>query len=265
MYIIISLYYLIFKHSKLGAELNQINIYGEFMFISKELLTGALKNFDIIISEDEILKFDFVAKELVKFNDKINITSINDPDQIVIKHFADSLVIFKYIDVKKESRIIDVGTGGGFPGLPILIYRPDLKITFLDSVDKKLNFVRNIINELGYESEVVHARAEELGHDENYRYKYDLSVSRAMANLPVLAELCIPFVKNGGKFVSYKGDISDEERENGINALKKLGIKKIDSYNYELSGKKIIFEALKEKDIPETYPRQFSKIKKKPL
>ena len=237
------------------------------MFISKELLILCASEFGVDISDDIADKFDTYARELVNYNEKVNLTAITEPDDIVIKHFADSLAFFKYSGIKKGESLADVGCGAGFPGVPILIAGDELKVTLFDAVNKKLDFIRYVLGILGLEADVVHIRAEDAGRKNEYRENFDFVTARAVAQLRVLSEFCLPLVKVGGKFVSMKGDISSEEKTNGIAAFKKLNSELYEdiSYNIHNGDVRNIIIAKKLSQISTKYPRNMGQISKKPL
>lgn len=237
------------------------------MFISKDLLKECASEFDIILSDETVDKFDRYAYELVKYNEKVNLTAITEPDDIVIKHFADSLAFFKYSGIKSGDSFADVGTGAGFPGMPVLIASENIKVTLFDAVNKKLDFIRYVVNELDLKADIIHIRAEEAGKMPEYRENFDFVTARAVAQLRILSEFCLPLVKVGGKFVSMKGDISEEERVNGIAAFGKLGSKLYDDIHYNIHNgdSRNIIIAEKISHISPKYPRNMGQISKKPL
>lgn len=189
-----------------------------------DLLTDTFRKINIELSDKQISQFIKYYEMLVEKNKVMNLTAITEYEDVIIKHFADSLLSYKVIDLSKVDSLIDVGTGAGFPGIPIKIVFPQMKITLLDSLKKRINFLNEVIDELGLENvECIHGRAEDFGHNAEYREQYDLCVSRAVANLSTLSEYCLPFIKVGGKFVSYKAAGIDEELNNAKNAIKKLG------------------------------------------
>lgn len=237
------------------------------MFISKELLKLSAAEFDVDLTDETIDKFDTYAYELVKYNEKVNLTAITDPDEIVIKHFSDSLAFFKYSGIESGNTFADVGTGAGFPGVPVLIAGNGIKVTLFDAVNKKLDFIRYLLKELDLNADVVHIRAEEAGKMPEYREKFDFVTARAVAQLRILSEFCLPLVKVGGKFVSMKGDISDEEKVNGISAFKKLGAELYDDIHYNIHNgdARNIIIAKKISQISSKYPRNMGQISKKPL
>ena len=212
--------------------------------------------------------FDIYEKLLLEWNEKINLTAITDHDEIAVKHFMDSLTPLDFRDFKNKS-VIDVGTGAGFPGLPLKIAVPEMKLCLLDSLNKRINFLNEVVSTLGLKDvQCVHARAEEGGRDKNFREKFDFALSRAVAPLNVLAEYDLPFVKVGGEFIALKGPAADEEVRQAQGAVKLLGGEISDIKEVEIEGSglkhKIVFVA-KVKHTPNTYPRRAVKISKSPL
>ncbi len=178
----------------------------------------------IELSERQIEQFNRYFKLLTEWNEKINLTAITEESEVWKKHFEDSVGIIRAMDVNSVTTIIDVGTGAGFPGIPIKILFPHIKLTLLDSLNKRINFLNLVIDELGLEDvNTIHGRAEDFGKNPEYRERYDVCVSRAVANLSTLSELCIPFVKPSGFFVSYKSEKADEELVSATKAIKVLG------------------------------------------
>ncbi len=237
------------------------------MFISKELLKVSAAQFGVDITDEIADKFDIYARELVAYNEKVNLTAITQPDDIVIKHFADSLAFFKYSGIKKGESVADVGCGAGFPSVPILIAGDELNVTMFDAVNKKLDFIRYLLSQLGLEAQVIHSRAEEAGKNPEYREKFDFVTARAVAQLRILSEFCLPLVKVGGKFVSMKGDISEEEKVTGIAAFKKLNSELYEDIHYNIHNgdARNIIIAKKVSQISSKYPRNMGQISKKPL
>ena len=190
-----------------------------------EQFINDLKEWNIEISDEQLNLFERFTALLLEWNEKINLTAITDLSDIYKKHYLDSLSLIKCIDDlgDKEYTLLDLGTGAGFPGIPLKIMYPNLHITLVDSLRKRVDYLNLVIDELGLENiTAIHARAEVLAHDEKYREQYDIVVSRAVANLSVLCEYCIPFVKVGGVFVSYKSGDSNEEIINAANLRKFL-------------------------------------------
>ena len=204
---------------------------------------------------------------LLEWNEKINLTAITDPNEVILKHFIDSLTINKYI--KENSTLADVGTGAGFPGIPLKILRPDLKITLVDSLNKRINFLNEVINKLNLVNiETVHSRIEDFGKDKKYRESFDFVTARAVANLAVLSEYLLPIAKVGGQCVCMKGSSVEEELSNGKNAIKVLGgkIKNIDEFvlpDSDMSRNVIIIDKIK--NTPNKYPRKAGIPVKEPL
>lgn len=236
-------------------------------FISKELLKNKAAEFGVNLDERALERFDLYAKLLVEWNEKINLTAITDPEGIVMKHFVDSLSVFSAIEIPEGAKSIDVGTGAGFPGIPMLIARPDLKITLLDSTNKKLNVIRDILEKLELTCEVLHLRAEDAGQSKEYREQYDFATARAVSNLRDLSEYCLPFVKKGGTFISMKSAKAEEEIAEGRNAIKILGgkIKEKKTFGIDEAGERTIILIEKVSTTPPKYPRPSAKIAKNPL
>lgn len=235
--------------------------------LNKELLYNTIKKFDITIDENAFLRLDKFAEMLIETNKSFNLTAIKEPDDVTVKHFADCLAIFKYTDIPENSKIIDVGTGAGFPGLVLKLARPDIKMTFLDSTRKKLGFIENVLNECGAEGEILHMRAEEAAQLAKYREQFDFSTARAVAALPVLSEYCLPFVKVGGSFISMKSAESNEEIGEAKKAIGILGGKIEDDIVFDLV-ENMPRRIIKIKKISQTttkYPRPSAQIAKKPL
>lgn len=204
---------------------------------------------------------------LIEWNEKMNLTAITEPSEIIQKHFIDSLTILNRIE--DNQKIVDVGTGAGFPGIPLSIMNPTLKITLVDSLNKRLIFLQEVINRLGLKNvEIVHARAEDFGQNKNYREKFDVATSRAVANLSTLSEYLLPLVKINGKCICMKAADADVEIEDAKKAIEVLGgtISKIDKFNLPQSdiGRTII-EIKKEKYTPNKYPRKAGTPSKEPI
>lgn len=222
----------------------------------------------ISASDSLIEKLEIYAKELKEWNEKINLTAITDDEGIAVKHFIDSLMLLKYVTIPENSKIIDVGTGAGFPGLVLAAARPDVKVTLLDSTGKKLKVVNDIGEKMGLSNyEILNMRAEEAGQKKEYREQYDFATARAVAELRVLSEYCLPFIKQNGYFISMKGALADKEIENAFNALKTLSGKIEEKYNFNLcdAGERNIIKIKKISQIPTKYPRVSAQIAKKPL
>ena len=205
---------------------------------------------------------------LIEWNEKINLTAITDPDGVLYKHFYDCILFFKNVEVPQNAKIIDVGTGAGFPGLVLKIVREDLNVTLLDSLNKRITFLNEVIEKLNLKDIcAVHSRAEDGGKNNDYREKYDIACARAVASMPVLLEYCTPFVKVGGKFVSMKGPGANEELALCQNAIKLLGLEKPTIVCETLTGDEqrafVCFKKISQ--TPPKYPRNSGKITKQPL
>ncbi|HZJ77299.1 MAG TPA: 16S rRNA (guanine(527)-N(7))-methyltransferase RsmG [Clostridia bacterium] len=237
------------------------------MNIKNDLLIKHSEQFGVELSISALEKLNIFAEMLVEKNKKINLTSITEPDDIVIKHFADSLSIFSVFKPQKNARIIDVGTGAGFPGIVMCIVRPDLNITMIDSTNKKLDFVREVCDELGLTANVIHCRAEEAGQRKELRETFDLSVARAVANLKNLSEYCLPFVKVGGAFIAMKSAKAENETKEGARAVKLLGGKIKGIYSVDLGEEytRNLVYINKISQTPPKYPRCAAQIARKPL
>ena len=204
---------------------------------------------------------------LIEWNEKMNLTAIIDPEEIILKHFIDSVTILK--DIEDNSKIVDVGTGAGFPGIPLSIMNPTLKITLVDSLNKRLIFLQEVVNKLGLKNiEIVHARAEEFGQNKMYRENFDIATSRAVANMSTLSEYLIPLVKVGGKVISMKASEAQEEINDAKKAIEVLGgkIEKIEEFNLPQSdiGRTVII-IRKNKPTPNKYPRKPGTPSKEPI
>lgn len=233
----------------------------------KEIFIEYSKKINIDINEEQINKFYNYMNLLIEWNNKINLTAITDCHEIILKHFIDSLTINKCIE--KNNYVVDIGTGAGFPGIPLKIIRNDIKIVLVDSLNKRINFLNEVIKELKLEDiETVHARAEEFGRNKKYRQKFDVATSRAVANLSTLSEYMIPLVKIKGRCVCMKGKEIKEELKDSLNAIKVLGGKVENVEEFELSDNDInrsIIYILKEKDTPNKYPRKAGTPSKDPI
>ena len=209
-------------------------------------------------------KLCIYADFLIEYNEKVNLTAISEPMEVLRKHFIDSMLLSKYFDIPLNSSIIDVGTGAGFPSVPLKLYINDIKITLLDSLNKRIEFLTQLCDKLCIEAELIHGRAEDISKNPEYREKFDFSCPRAVANLSLLSEYCIPFVKVGGQFISMKGP--NEDLSEGENAINILGGKIENINEYELFGEKRKIVVVKKiSQTPPKYPRNSSQIKKKQL
>lgn len=264
--------------------------------IDKTLLKASAALYGVSLNEKALERFDTYAAELVAWNEKINLTAITAPEDVVIKHFVDSLVLLGKVDLPKGASLLDVGTGAGFPGLALKIARPDLNITLLDSTEKKLGVIRDICEKLGFESDdqppadeygipyydqnkeavhIIHARAEEAGQQKEFRERFDFVTSRAVANMQVLSELCIPFVKPKGIFLAMKGPEGQAEMQAALGAIGTLGGRIRELMVYDLlsayddtadeTAARSLVVVKKKKKTPQAFPRRGDRIKKVPL
>lgn len=235
--------------------------------LNKELFYNTIKQFNIDIDENAFARLDKFAEKLIETNKSFNLTAIKEPDDVTVKHFVDCLAIFKYVNIPENAKIIDVGTGAGFPGLVLKLARPDIQMTFLDSTKKKLGFIENVLNECGVKGETVHMRAEEAAQLSKYREQFDFATARAVAALPVLSEYCLPFVKQGGSFVSMKSAESNEEMEAAKKAIGILGGKIESDIVFDLveNMPRRIITIKKNSQTPTKYARPSAQIAKKPL
>lgn len=235
--------------------------------INKVLLKAESDKIGVFLDDTALERLDKYADLLVETNKSLNLTAITDPDEIVYKHFIDSLSLLTCVEIKNGAKVIDVGTGAGFPGVVLLIARPDLKITLLDGTNKRLVFIKNVLDEIGLEAEIVHMRAELAGRDINYREKFDLVTARAVANLNTLAEYCVPFVRVGGIFAPMKSSKTEEEVSAARGAIKALGgkIEEIKPLIVANCGERYVIITEKISQTPPKYPRASAQISKKPL
>lgn len=223
----------------------------------------------ITLSDKQIEQFIQYYEMLVEWNQVMNLTAITEYDDVMKKHFVDSVSLIKAYDVTKPATVIDVGTGAGFPGLALKIAYPNLQVTLLDSLNKRINFLNAVIEKLGLTGvETVHGRAEDFAKPDKLREKFDLCVSRAVANLSTLSEYCLPFVKQGGLFISYKSEKISEEMAAAKNAIFILGGKVVDQVEFTLPDSDIyrnLFVIKKERVTPKKYPRKAGLPAKEPI
>lgn len=233
-----------------------------------ERLRNYCRNIGIVLDDTALQRFSTYMSLVIEWNEKINLTSITDEEEFIIKHFYDSLTLLGNLDIKIGAKIIDVGTGAGFPGIPLKIARPDIDLTLLDSLNKRLVFLdEQVLKRLDLTARIVHGRAEECSKNTEFREKYDIATSRAVANLSSLSEYCIPFVKVGGVFVSMKGSNFYDEVNSAKNAVEILGgrLKRIEELELpDRSGRSIVIID-KVRNTPQKYPRRGVKISKNPL
>lgn len=235
--------------------------------IDYELLISEAKKLGVDLGDYGADRFDTYAERLVRWNEHVNLTAITEPYDIVIKHFIDSLYICKFVRFKQGESLVDIGTGAGFPGLPLLIANPDLEVNLVDSSGKRIGFIKDVLSNTGLVARRTHERAEDLGKKSDFREKYDYATARAVAPLNVLCEYCLPLVKVGGLFVSLKGSNGMQELEAAQNAISVLGGEVVKAQEYELpngDGRSIII-IRKVSQTPTKYPRKQKKIDSKPL
>lgn len=225
------------------------------------------KEISIEFSNIQIEKFYKYMNLLIEWNEKINLTAITEPKEIIIKHFIDSLTVLK--DIKGKNTLVDVGTGAGFPGIPLKIMDEEIKITLLDSLNKRINFLNEVINQLDLKNvETIHSRVEEAGKNKKYRESFDISTARAVANLATLSEYMLPLVKVGGKSICMKGSEVSEELKNSKKAISILGgeIESIDNFKLPKSDMmRNIVIIKKVKNTPSKYPRKAGTPSKEPI
>lgn len=234
----------------------------------KSIIKNAVKDFKINISDIQLLQLEKYFLLLCEWNQKINLTAVTDPEGVAVKHFADSLSLLNYLEIPQNASVIDVGTGAGFPGVVLKIARPDIELTLLDSLNKRLLFLEALSNELGFSAQLVHSRAEDGANNAELRETYDVAVSRAVARLNVLCEYCIPYVKTGGCFAAMKGPDAGEEIKSAGFSIMTLGgrLKSVNEFLLPLGGgARTIALIEKRHATPQKYPRNSAKIKAKPL
>ncbi len=234
----------------------------------KNLLQNYIKDYKITLTENQYEQFQKYFELLAEWNEKMNLTAITDESGVALKHFADSLSLLNFVDIPQNSSLADVGTGAGFPGVVLKIARPDIKLTLIDSLNKRLVFLGEVCAQLGIEAKLIHSRAEDGARDEKLRESFDFAVSRAVARMNVLSEYCLPYVKVGGAFCAMKGAQANEEFKESLNAINTLGGKLENKYFFELpenGGERAIAVVRKVKNTPQKYPRQSGKIKAKAL
>ena len=231
------------------------------------IFNNYLKDLELELKQEQIKKFYTYMNLLIEWNKRINLTAIIEPKEIILKHFIDSLTINKNID--KNSRVIDVGTGAGFPGIPLKIYRDDIDLILLDSLNKRVNFLNKVINEIDLEKTIAtHSRVEDFAKNIENRESFDIATSRAVASLNILIEYLLPLVKVGGRCICMKGSKIDEELKSAKKALEILGgeIEKIENKNLPLSGdQRNIITIKKIRSTPKAYPRKSGMATKKPI
>lgn len=234
----------------------------------KDILIDQAEKSGIELSNEQIEKFERYYELLIEWNEKMNLTALTEMEDVALKHFCDSVLLLKYADIREGASLIDVGTGAGFPSIPVKIMRPDINLCLLDSLNKRLIFLNEVVSQLNLENvQIIHSRAEDGAKKAELREKFDYATSRAVAQLNVLSEYCLPYVKVGGAFLAMKGKYSEEEISNAKNAIKLLGGKtsKVSTYNLIDSSERTIINISKISKTDSRYPRNSGKIKSKPL
>lgn len=234
-----------------------------------DLMKTAASEANLDLSEEQYKKFIKYMRLLQEWNEKINLTAITEDEEIIKKHFIDCIKAFKSEPIRNAKTIIDVGTGAGFPGLPIAIMNSNIKVTLLDSLNKRINFLNTVVNELGLENvTTIHSRAEDGARKTELRENFDVATSRAVANMAVLSEFCIPYVKKGGYFIALKGPLIDDELKDGDKAIRTLGGELKDIIEVKIEGTDLrhnIVEIKKIKQCSKIYPRKAGTVNKKPI
>lgn len=233
----------------------------------RELLESWCHEHQLSLTPQQLDQFTRYASLLVLWNKKMNLTAITEENEIAVKHFIDSISLLSCVSLSANARVIDIGTGAGFPGIPLKIMRNDLELTLLDSLNKRLIFLEEVCRTLHIDAELLHARAEEFGQKPDYREQYDAAVSRAVANLPALCEFCLPYVKVGGCFISMKGPDGEHELSLAKNAIQELGgkLQSIKTLTLPDGSVRSIITIDKVASTPKKYPRRGVKISKSPL
>ncbi len=234
-------------------------MFPDYTFCCREF-----KKYGLELNKISYEKLEIYCDFLIEYNNYVNLTAITNPVDILYKHFIDSILLAEYGEISDEISLIDVGTGAGFPSVPLKIFMPEIKITLLDSLNKRIEFLKKLCNKLEIEAEFIHGRAEDISKMAEYREKFDVSCARAVANLSVLSELCLPFVSVGGRFIAMKGP--NEDIASAAGAIEILGGTVSRETNYDLENeKRRIIQIKKISHTPTKYPRNSSQIKKKPL
>lgn len=232
-----------------------------------ELLAMMAAGYKIPLTDEMLRHFDWYRDILLRWNQTVNLTAITDPEDIAVKHFLDSLLILAVAEIPVGASLLDVGTGAGFPGVPLKIARPDLSLTLMDSLGKRVTFLEELSQMLCQKNQIHHLRAEEAGHQEAFRERFDVVTARAVARLSPLCEYCLPFVRPGGFFLAMKGPGAEEELEEARQAISLLGgrVGAVDSLHLPKGDIRVIIRVEKISQTPTKYPRRQDKIKKTPL
>lgn len=238
-----------------------------YYIFMENLIKNYFNKQGIQINQEQIEKFVIYFNELIEWNNKFNLTSITEPKDVVIKHFLDSVLPVE--NFKKYTTLLDIGSGAGFPAIPLKILLPNLNMVLVDSLNKRVEFLKHVKNVLKFDNfECIHSRAEDIAKQSNLREKFDVCVARAVAGMNTLSELTLPMVRIGGDVVAYKGDNANNELANATNAISKCGGKYYTTYNYKLPedyGIRNIIVIRKIKQTPKNFPRGGNKPKLQPL
>lgn len=235
----------------------------------RDILINAFTSEGFSLTEQQLQQFVTYYNALIAWNQKMNLTAIEEPVEVAYKHFVDSVCLLRVVADLKQKSMIDIGTGAGFPGVPLKIMEPALDLTLFDSLNKRIIFLQELCRTLQLKNiKAVHGRAEEFGIKPEYRQQYDMATARAVARMPVLLEICLPFVKKGGIFIALKGPELENEIKESSNALKELGGNLIDVQKFTLADgayTRNLAVIEKIKDTPKKYPRKAGTPQKKPL
>lgn len=248
-----------------NLEAHENSIKGDNCILRiEDLIKIKFNDFEMNLSEFQIKNLSIYLDLLLEWNKKINLTAITEPEEIVVKHFIDSAALLKHIDLKQNACVIDVGTGAGFPGMVLKILRPDLNLTLLDSLKKRLTFLNQLLLDLNLDAELIHSRAEDGAHDLNLREKFDLVTSRAVARMNVLCEYCLGYTKVGGVFCPLKGKNFDDEMNDSYKCIELMGgkLEEIKVLTLPQNNERSIPIIKKIKNTPTIYPRSSKKILK---
>ncbi len=221
----------------------------------------------ITLTDTQLMRFDRYAAFLLDWSARMNLTAIKDDEGIAVKHFLDSILLAHHVAITEGASLIDVGSGAGFPGVPVKIMREDVAITLADSTNKRITFLEGLLQELSLTGSTIHARAEDLGNDKGYRERYDIATARAVAHLRELTEYCLPFVKQGGVFAAMKSGNVDTELTEAARAIKTLGgtVQDVIRFTLPNAGERTIVVIKKISQTPTGYPRPGAKMAKSPL